>query len=109
MGVLQNKAFKNGVWELLPVRGHETSWRLLAWRWNTTTNVKERRLCVINYSDHVATGRVIIGNAEPDSGQDTIAIVELVSKQVYLRRVSVLRTTGLCVQVQPWNYQVFKY
>ena len=79
---------------------------MVAWRWQFR---QEKRLCVVNHSDEQATGRILLTNAEPDNGQDTIPILELLQKQTYLRQVTTLRNTGLCVVLPPWNLQVFKY
>jgi hypothetical protein len=45
----------------------------MAWRWSYG---KERRLCVLNFSDYEGTGRVIVSDAE---GEGDIPIVELLS------------------------------
>ncbi len=54
-------------------RTADQSWRLMAWRWSYG---KERRLCVLNFSDYEGTGRVIVSDAE---GEGDIPIVELLS------------------------------
>jgi hypothetical protein len=57
----------------LPSSATDQSWRLMAWRWSYG---KERRLCVLNFSDYEGTGRVIVSDAE---GEGDIDITELLT------------------------------
>merc|ERR1712137_198466 len=104
--ILKHRVFTHGSWEYLPPKGEESSWRLIAWRWQFRS---EKRLCVFNFSDDYATGHILLTNAEPDNGQDTIPIFELLSNQTFLRQASTLRNSGLCVVLDPWQIQIFKY
>lgn len=100
----------------------------MAWRWSYG---KERRLCVLNFSDYEGTGRVIVSDAE---GEGDIPIVELLSGtrllrtlhrrvrhqrlwwcvvhftgEKYERSAKEMRQDGLFVIVPPWYGQIFSY
>lgn len=79
-----------GQWQYQNVFGTSTAWRLMAWTWSTNDH---KRLVVVNYSDTQGEGRVILSDAAPVNGNDTIAVTELFSGtartcllQVFLER-----------------------
>lgn len=101
--IISHEIFKKGEWVYLDVWGTDQSWRLMAWRWSYG---KERRLCVLNFSDYEGTGRVIVSDAE---GEGDIPIVELLSGEKYERSAKEMRQDGLFVIVPPWYGQIFSY
>jgi len=64
---------------------------------------------VINYSDQEAQGKILVSNANPINGNDTIAIIDLLSKTTYYRSAIQMRTDGLHVIISPWWAQIFQY
>lgn len=65
-----------GQWQYQNVIGASTAWRLMAWTWSTST---AKRLVVVNYSDTQGEGRVVLSDAAPVNGNDTIPVTELLS------------------------------
>jgi len=106
LAVVSEPVFLRGSWEYLPVAGDDSSWMLMAWRWALAG---DKRLFVANYSGGQGAGRVLLSNAEPDSGQRTLVVTELLSGAQYLRNVAALRTAGLWVVLPAWSVQVFRY
>jgi glycosidase len=95
-----------GQWQYQNVFGTSTAWRLMAWTWSTNDH---KRLVVVNYSDTQGEGRVILSDAAPVNGNDTIAVTELFSGITYYRSAKDLRTNGLYVIVNQWWAQIFSY
>jgi len=98
--------FKYGTWTYLTVGGADTAWRLIAYRWEYNN---EKRLCVINFSDTQGQGTVIVSNAEPVDGNDTIPVTDLLSGTTFYRSASQMRTDGLYVIINSWYAQIFEY
>jgi hypothetical protein len=65
-----------GQWAYQSVFGADSAWRLMAWTW---ADSEQKRLVVVNYSDSDGSGRVILANAAPVQGNDTIPVTELLS------------------------------
>jgi len=83
-----------------------TNWRLMAWKW---VNGNTKVVCIINYSDTQAQGRVVLSDAMGQNGNDSEQVVELLQNQVYTRSASEMRTQGLYVIVNSWYAQIFMY
>lgn len=78
----------------------------MAWKW---TQDDSKVLCVINYSDTQGSGAVVLSDAQPLNGNNTIPVTELFSGNVYYRNVNDLKSTGLFAIVDAWSAQIFKY
>ncbi len=65
-----------GQWRYQNVFGASTAWRLMAWTWSSSAH---KRVVVLNYSDTQGEGRVILSDATPVNGNDTIPVTELFS------------------------------
>eukprot|EP01102_Stenamoeba_stenopodia_P008261 TRINITY_DN2358_c0_g1_i2.p1 TRINITY_DN2358_c0_g1~~TRINITY_DN2358_c0_g1_i2.p1 ORF type:complete len:372 (-),score=86.09 TRINITY_DN2358_c0_g1_i2:114-1229(-) len=102
--IISDPVFKYGTWSgLLPVQGSDT---LLAWGWEYNS---EKRLCVLNFSGNQAGGSIVVSNAEPVNGNDTIPVTDLLSGDVYYRSASQMRSSGLNVVISSWYAQIFEY
>jgi len=104
--IVSDPVFKKGQWTYLNVFGSETAGNLIAYRWNYQ---QERRLCIINYSGSQGSGNVVVADAQPVKGNDTIPITDLLSGTVYYRSASTMRNQGLYVIVNQWWAQIFSY
>ncbi|EFA77836.1 hypothetical protein PPL_09334 [Heterostelium album PN500] len=104
--IVSDPVFKYGTFEYLNVTGSDTEWTLIAYKW---TYQNEKRLCVLNFSDTQGSGSIILSDAQPINGNDTIPVTDLLSGTTYFRSAQQLRTTGLFVVVNTWYGQIFKY
>lgn len=105
-GILTRPVFHLGAWTYLPVTNDNSAWRLMAWKWTSDT---ERLLVVVNYSDTTGAGSVVLSDAQPINGNDTIPVTDLMSGQTWMRSAHALSTTGLLTVIQPWSCQILKY
>jgi len=105
LSIITKDVFKNGSWEPLTVESASsgTSWRLLAWRWEL---LDEKILCVVNYSDCKAEGRVKLSHA---AGEGILVVKDLISGEEYERNAKEMRERGLYVIVNQWWAQIFRY
>jgi hypothetical protein len=78
----------------------------MAWKWAYGDS---KRLCVVNYSDAEGQGRVLVPDAVPRSGNDTIPVTDLLSGATYYRSAHEMRTQGLYVIIPKWWAQIFSY
>lgn len=106
ISILSRPVFHTGEWNFLNVERSDSSWRLLSWKWTSET---ERILVVVNYSDQVGSGSVILSDAYPINGNDTIIVNELISNQIWYRSANTLKNQGIFCIIQPWSLQVMKY
>lgn len=51
----------------------------------------------------------MVSNAESVDGNDTIAVTDLLTGNVYYRSATQMRTSGLDVVVNQWWAQIFSY
>jgi len=116
-------------WQYQNVFGADSAWRLMAWTWSSND---QKRLVVVNYSDTQGAGRVILNDATPVNGNDTIPVTDLLSGTcssfcrsqplyspvdmityilgiTYYRSAADLRKNGLYVIVNQWWAQIFSY
>jgi hypothetical protein len=98
--------FHTGTWTYIDVDKSGTGWRLVAWRWGDSDGNK--RLVVVNFSDTMGWGNVVVADATAPSG-DTLTITELITGVQYERSASQMRTTGLVCGVEPFSAQIFEY
>jgi len=56
-----------------------------------------------------ASGKVVLKNAKPINGNDTIPVTDLLTGEVYYRSAHQISTTGLQVVVNSWWAQIFLY
>jgi len=106
LNITNSDVFRYGTWTYLGVSGSNSAWRLIAYRWEYEN---EKRLCVINYSDTSGSGSIVLSNAQPLNGNDTVPVTELLSGVTYYRSASQMRNQGLFVVVNPWFGQIFEY
>src|SRR3989338_8468314 len=104
--LLRMPIFRHGDWEFCPVTGSNQDSTVMAWKWSYEgTSI----LCVVNYADSAGSGAIVIADASPVHGNDTIPVVDIWNDITYYRSVSILKTTGLFVIVNPYDYQIFQY
>jgi len=106
LNITNSDVFKKGEWVNLTVSGDNSSWRLIAYRWQYND---EKRLCVINFSDQIGSGNVVVSNATPINNNDTIPVTDLLSGTTYWRSANEMRTQGLFVVINSWYAQIFQY
>jgi hypothetical protein len=104
--ILARPVFHTGTWTYLSVFNDPNSWRLMAWKW---TNNDERLLVVVNYSDSPGAGAIILSDAQPVNGNDTIPVTDLISQQTWMRSANQMQSSGLFTVIQPWSCQILKY
>jgi len=104
--IIADPVFHNGTWQYLNVFGADTSWRLMAWKWN---NGSTKRVIFVNYSDQQGQGKAILPDATGQAGGDQITIKELLNGDSYQRSASDLRNNGLFVIIPSWWAQIFSY
>jgi len=104
--IVNSPVFKLGTWKFVPVSNSESSWRLIAYQWSYQ---QQRRVCVLNFSDQQGWGDVVLGNASPVNGNDTVLVTDLMTGQVFYRSASGMRTLGLTVGINPWFGSIFEY
>lgn len=104
--IISRPVFHTGTWTYLGVSNDPTCWRLMAWKW---TSNEERLLVVVNYSDSVGSGAIVLTDAQPINGNDSIPVIDLISQQTWTRSAHQMQTQGLFTVIQPWSCQVLKY
>ena len=95
-------ALYDGKWSLCDRAGwpDNSSFRnLLAWTWELN---EERYLIIVNLSDAPAQGRIQLPWAETGSG--CWHLIDLLSGAFYERDGNDLRSSGLYVELGPWNF-----
>ncbi|MBZ0180180.1 MAG: glycosidase [Melioribacteraceae bacterium] len=99
--------FKKGEWKLLYP---ESSWNgnlsyknLLAWEWSYEN---ERRLVIINFSDHTSSCRLKLSL---DDFPDQIQMIDLVEDELYIRSKEDIETIGLYVELDLFKSHIFSY
>ncbi|EGG19719.1 hypothetical protein DFA_00297 [Cavenderia fasciculata] len=104
--IVSNPVFKYGDFEYLNVTGSSDSSQLIAYKWSYQG---EKRLCVFNFSGQSGSGSIILSDAQPVNGNDTIPVTDLLSDTTYYRSASEMRSQGLFVVVNTWYGQIFTY
>ncbi|KYQ99996.1 hypothetical protein DLAC_03492 [Tieghemostelium lacteum] len=104
--IVSDPVFKYGTFEYLNVTGSNQAYLLIAYKWSYQG---EKRLCVLNFSDQEASGSIVLDDATPINGNDTIPLTDLLSGTTYYRNVNDLNSTGLFVIINSWYGQIFKY
>ncbi|KAK2948701.1 putative Calcium/calmodulin-dependent protein kinase kinase 2 [Blattamonas nauphoetae] len=62
---LTHDVFHNGKWEYITLESKDsTEWRMMAWKWKLG---KEKRLCIINFTNEEARGIIKLGDAAEKS------------------------------------------
>eukprot|EP01114_Cavostelium_apophysatum_P001196 TRINITY_DN11013_c0_g1_i1.p2 TRINITY_DN11013_c0_g1~~TRINITY_DN11013_c0_g1_i1.p2 ORF type:complete len:158 (+),score=28.48 TRINITY_DN11013_c0_g1_i1:1158-1631(+) len=104
LNITNADVFKYGDWIYIDLSDSGTD--LIAYRWEFGD---DRRLCVINYSGDTGSTNVIVSNAQPINGNDTIPVTDLLSGTKYWRSAKMMQTQGLDVVVNSWYAQIFQY
>lgn len=103
--IIDRPVFHFGSWTPLYASNDQKSWRLLAWKWTGD----EKILVVVNYSDDTGAGAVVLSDAAPINGNDTIPVTDLLSNQTWQRSAKEMQTSGLFVVIDAWSAQILKY
>jgi hypothetical protein len=105
---LKETVFREGEWKLLECRAAwngNPSWdAFIAFAWTGRDN--ERRLVVVNYSDHHS--QCYLSLPWLDLGEKTWRLLDEMSPAVYERDGQDLSTHGLFLDIAPWAYHVFR-
>jgi hypothetical protein len=103
---LKEPVFREGNWKLLECRpawpGNNSSDAFLAFAW---TSREERRLVVVNYSDH--NSQCYVSLPWQDLGDKAWRLSDEMSPAIYDRGGRDLSTQGLFLDVAPWAFHVF--
>lgn len=105
--ICRNDIFKKGEWKLLFL---ESSWsgnlsykNLLAWEWSYD---KERRLVIINFSDHTSSCRLKLSLSD---FPEQIQMIDLLDNELYIRSKEDIETIGLYVELDLFKSHIFSY
>ncbi len=108
LGIARDGGYQQGDWRLREVirawPGNESNQHLVAYTWR---NGDERRLIVVNYSDHRSQGRVVLSNFEVEGL--TWHLNDLLDKSVYDRHGDPMAHDGLYIDLQPWTAHIFDF
>jgi len=104
--IIARPVFHSGTFNYLNVINDPQSWRLMAWKW---TSNDEKLLVVVNYSDITGSGSVVLSDAMPVHGNDTILVTDLISQKTWYRSAHQMQTSGIFTVIQPWSCQILKY
>jgi len=74
--IINMDVFHEGTWTYLSAGNSNDSWRLVAWKWVLGNS---KVLCVINYSTDKGSGSIILSDATPINGNDTIPVTDLLT------------------------------
>eukprot|EP01101_Sappina_pedata_P009372 TRINITY_DN544_c0_g2_i1.p1 TRINITY_DN544_c0_g2~~TRINITY_DN544_c0_g2_i1.p1 ORF type:complete len:532 (+),score=136.62 TRINITY_DN544_c0_g2_i1:127-1596(+) len=102
----QHSAFRWGTWQYRDVNNNSPNGALLAWTWSDNT---EKILCVINFTPNQGSGSIVLPDASPVNGNDTIPVTDLLSGTTWYRSAQEMKTSGLGVVINSWYAQILKY
>jgi len=105
LNITTDPVFKFGDWTYLTATGTDSS-ALITYGWQYGN---EKRLVVVNFSNQTGMGDIVVSNAEPVNGNDTIPVTDLLTGDTYWRSAKEMRTSGLSVIVDSWYAQIFQY
>lgn len=103
---VNRKAFREGQWNLCERSGwpdNASFQNLLAWSW---VDHDERYLIVVNLSDCPVQAQVQVRWA--DTGRNNWQLIDLFSGAIYERDGDDMLSSGLYVELAPWNYHFFQ-
>ena len=105
--LLRDSTFRAGTWQLLACRsawdGNGTQDAFIAFSW--TGPEGQRRLIVLNYSDHQS--QCYVSLPWPDMAAHNWRLIDLMGTSVYDRQGADLSTRGLYLDLPPWGFNVF--
>jgi hypothetical protein len=99
--------FRDGEWKLCERSGwpdNQSFQNLVAWSW---VKDNDRRLIVVNLSDHAVQARVQVQWKELRGA--TWHLIDALSDASYDRSGDEMAASGLYVELQLWNYCFFQY
>jgi len=102
---VNRKAFREGQWNLCERSGwpdNASFQNLLAWSW---VDHDERYLITVNLSDCPVQAQVHVRWA--DAGRNKWQLIDLFSGAIYERDGDEMLSSGLYVELAPWNYHFF--
>ena len=105
LAAINRPLFRDGQWSLCERTGwpdNQSHLNIVAWQWNKDN---DRSVIVINLSDAPAQAVVHL-NWDEVAGQ-TWNFTDLLSGNTYERSGDELRSSGLYVELSPWNYHFF--
>jgi len=103
---VNRKAFRAGQWTLCERTGwpdNSSFQNLVAWSW---AHDDERYLVVVNLSDFPVQGQVHVRWA--DAGGGKWHLIDVLSGATYERDGGEMLSSGLYVELAPWNYHFFQ-
>ncbi|HXY49465.1 MAG TPA: alpha-amylase [Terriglobales bacterium] len=106
LGAINRPVFREGEWRLCERTGwpDNTSFQnLVAWNWRKGD---ERYLIVVNLSDGLVQARVQVRWADVGGGKWQLR--DALSGTVYERDGDEMLSSGLYVELRPWNYHFFQ-
>jgi hypothetical protein len=107
--VLRRPAVRNGHWQLLECvpafDGNGSSDAFIAWTWQEPDG--ERLLVAVNYSAHQSQCYVRL--PFPELGDKQWHVKDLLGDARYNRDGRELQSSGLYLDLAPWQYHVFKW
>jgi len=105
--LLKETAFREGEWKLLDCHpawaGNASSDAFIAFAWTRGDN--ERRLVVVNYSEH--NSQCYVSVPWQDLGKRTWQLYDQMSPAIYNRDGEDLSSHGLYLDIGPWAFHVF--
>ena len=105
LDAVNRPVFRHGQWNLCDRTGwpdNASFQNLVAWSWQ---NDDERYLIVVNFSD--STSQAMIHTNWPDVGGGIWRLIDLPSGTTYERDGDEMKSSGLYVDLGPWNYHLF--
>ncbi|KAH7815411.1 putative alpha amylase, catalytic subfamily protein [Monocercomonoides exilis] len=104
---LNHTVFHSGDWQYVdPTDVDGSSWRFLSWKWKEG---KEKRLCIINYSDGQAVARFKCPDVYEKAQGDDVKVVDELNGNTYSRSASEMKNEGLYVVLPAWGAHIFNY
>ena len=105
--LLKERIFREGDWRLLGChpawQGNPSSDAFIAFAWTGADN--ERRLVVVNYSEHYS--QCYVSLPWPDLERKIWSLRDEMSPAIYDRDGQDLSSHGLFLDIAPWAYHVF--
>lgn len=107
LAITSHRVFKEGKWQLLEPgtswEGNHSFLNILAWGWSLN---EERRLVIVNYSNIISTCRL---KFDLSGFPEEFELNDLLNNQNYLRSAEEIHSTGLFIELKPWQAHIFKY
>lgn len=106
LSAIDDPIFRDGQWSLCERTGWSDNMscqNLVTWSWSKGD---QRYLIIVNLSDYPAQSRVKVPWAGEDGGE--WHLLDAISGATYERAGDEMRSQGLYVELEPWNYHFFE-